>query len=357
MITKDLFFYTPPTSRIPERIRLDLNENLLAAPPEIMMLMPDIQESDFKYYSPDVFNKCEKLFAARLRTSSQRLFFNHGSAEILKQIFLSLGRTDRPVVLCRPSWPFYESLCSIFGLGIKDVYLREGDSRFLFPKSEILRTKVDNPSVIVINSPHMPTGAMMNFDSICEIAAEMPNTYVVVDQAYWGFSASYRLDSERDLDARISEYPNIILVRTMSKFFGLAAVRVGYGWANEKVVTKLRMYGPLFGLSSPAAKYALTAMNQYKYYESLSWQVEEQRETLMDLINSKNYFKAYKAHGNFILIKSFHISTDELRARFDKEGVIVRSCESYGLNGFIRITVAGSATMELIVSAINGIEV
>ncbi len=347
---KDVDLYHPNLERTRELTRLDLNENFGPVHQRIRIASSRIDSSNILNYDSEFISASQSSVSKLLRLSQGRVFFNNGAAEVLRQVISALDM-EGFVILCQPAWPYYQTLCNIHRLKTKNIHLIDEGDRYSFPISDIIDSG-KNASAVIINSPHMPTGSVTNFDEIETIASRLPNTLIIVDEAYWGYSTQYQLNSI-ELNEVFDRRPNILIIRTMSKFFGLAGVRVGFGISHEDVLNRVRPYGPLFGISVHSSLVAQAAIESYAHYWSIAQKVEMQRDFLKENINKMSNFVAYQSYANFLLIKSLATPVRRLVNSFCGFGLKIKSCESYGLSQHIRVTIGNQDTTERVMRVLN----
>lgn len=345
-------FYHPSVGGAPGKVRLDMNEYHFPISDRCLGALRDLTEDDLRYYNSRTASHLQAELARLLGTHPDRLFFNHGEAEIIKQIFMPVARCRGTAVLCRPSWPYYSSLCSQLNIPAVEIPLTEREDEFAFPTESLKSLSAQNPALLVLNSPHMPTGAVVSYETIREVASRLPETLIVLDEAYWGYDRQYRLNGA-GLHEMLTEHPNVVIARTMSKFFGLAGLRVGFGWCHERTAAMLDAYRPLFGLSAPANACALAALTEYSHYERHSLVAEQQRDRLHRELNEGGAFLAYRSRANFLLVKCLRASAAEVARSLAADGFLVRPCEAYGLKHHIRISIGDVHTMDAVIRTLS----
>ena len=196
--------------------------------------------------------------------------------------------------------------------------------------------------IVYVTSPHNPSGSTMPLDEVEAIAdATAEETLVVVDEAYGEFAA---VDSAIPL---VDERDDVAVLRTFSKAYGLAGVRLGYAvvppeWADAYA----RVQTP-FAASAVACKAGLAAMDDDEHVEKTVESVEWSREYIHDELDAETY----ESHGNFVLANVGDAT--EVTDAAKREGVLVRDCSSFGLPEHVRITCGTREETERAVAVLN----
>jgi histidinol-phosphate aminotransferase len=335
--------------------RLYLNENLYPLHPGCLDALSLIPESRIRFYTASKNNLIEEAIADTLQTGTECLVLNHGAAEIIKQIYVMMRTMEKNTVcICTPAWPYYTSLAHLFGFTIIDIPLLENKHQYNFDIKKLLELQSNQPSLLVLNSPHMPTGGFISYEKVKIIAKTLPKTCILLDEAYWGFSESINFNTYNQ-NILLSECSNVIIVRTFSKFYGLASLRIGFALTNKNLAEDLTLFGPLFGLSYPAQLIASTVLKSKEYYHKKSGEIQKSRDVFIKHINNNSQMTAYVSTANFVLIKVPLSMGSKIISKLAKAGYHVRNCNTYELAGHFRITIGSAEIMHNITSILESI--
>ncbi|MBA3475374.1 MAG: aminotransferase class I/II-fold pyridoxal phosphate-dependent enzyme [Actinobacteria bacterium] len=170
-------------------------------------------------------------------------------------------------------------------------------------------TEVDGADLIWVCNPNNPTGELRTPDEVAELAGAHPDAAVVVDEAYWEFAGATCVPL-------LPELPNLIVVRTLSKAFGLAALRVGYAVASPEVAAELDRRRPPGSISAPAARIAAAALREPRL--DVEATVAERERVRAALVAAGHDCPA--AYGNFVWLRS----DEPLGERLEEAGLVVR---------------------------------
>jgi len=230
-----------------------------------------------------------------------------------------------------PTFLMYEKIIQSFEGKIVTVPL----SDFSIDLSAV-RTAVSSKSkIIIINNPNNPTGTGLNKEKLFQFLSSLPSDLIIIlDEAYIEFTTDPNITS---LLESLESYPLLIVLRTFSKAYGLAGLRVGYGFASETIIDGMNLIRQPFNVNCLAQSGALAALDDDEFVEKTRTLV---RNGLIFLYSQLDRIglKYIPTQTNFFLIKT-PLGAQETYQRMLREGVIVRSMESFGLNEYIRINV------------------
>ncbi|WP_163100991.1 histidinol-phosphate transaminase [Peribacillus alkalitolerans] len=260
-----------------------------------------------------------------------QLIFGNGSDEIIQIISKSLLEPGKNTVMPTPSFPQYKHNAVLQLAESREVALVEGAHDL----NEMLNRVDEHTSVVWLCSPNNPTGLYIHNGDLINFLEQVPsNVLVVLDEAYYEYVTA---EDYPDTLAFLEKFPNIIILRTFSKIYGLAGFRVGYGIASEEIISKLEPAREPFNVNSLGMYVAAKALEDQTFIVECKKKNAEGLEKFYRFCNESglNY---YPSQGNFILI-DFGIDSDEVFQFLLSKGFIVRSGKALGFSTSIRITV------------------
>lgn len=308
-------------------IKLASNENPLGPSPLAVAAAKRALEHGELYPDGGCFELRQKLAAQRGLQSDQFVIGN-GSNEIIELLgHVFLGAGDE-VVMATPAFVVYKLVTLLFGAKPVEVPLRDWHHDLPRMREAITpRTKL-----VFVCSPNNPTGTANSEAELLEFARSLPEHVVVVfDEAYVEFLAS-----PPDLRPLIREGRKVICLRTFSKIYGLASLRIGYGYSGAEMSALLNRVRQPFNVNAIAQAAALAALDDSAFAERSACenrlglaQLEEGCRALgLDIVPSMANFMLIRV-GNGI----------EAFETLQRRGVIVRPVKSYGLSDWVRVTV------------------
>jgi histidinol-phosphate aminotransferase len=310
-------------------LRLNSNEGP-RAPHALLAELAALDPELLRRY-PDA-TAVETALAARAGVSPDRVLVTAGADEALDRIHRAYAGPGRPVLLPEPTFEWLERFAALAGAPLVRVrWLKDK-----FPVEEILARLDRRIAIVVIVSPNNPTGGVVSPDEVRRIAAAAPQSLVLIDQAYIEYA-------DEGLDPAVLDFPNVVVVRTMSKAWGLAGCRVGYAIGSPDVIGGVRAAGapyPVAGLS------LALALAQLRRGDSALrphvTQVRAERTSLRTLLCARGV-DARASQAHFVLADFGRGA----RAAFVRDGlgalgILVRDFPGRaGLEASLRITLPG----------------
>lgn len=247
--------------------------------------------------------------------------------DLLIKIFCNPGKDD--VIICEPTYGMYRVCCNINDVKVKNVPL---DSNYDIDFDAVYGSITDTTKLIFLCSPNNPSANLLNSESIVKLA-EVKNLIVVVDEAYIDFTQQSGLAEE------VLRNPNLAVIRTFSKAWGLAAVRSGYSIASEFVTELLFKVKPPYNVNKLTSDIIIKAISNKEKYKNLVEKIISQRNRIADeLSKMKKVRKVLPSDANFI---SFFV--DEPQKVFkvlEENGIIIRDrSDQYNFSGGLRVSV------------------
>lgn len=316
--------------------RLNTNENPYGPTKElsaaIAKRVAEVAETLNRYPDRDAI-KLRKGLADYLNTQSgiqltfENIWAANGSNEILQQIFLAYANSS--CVGLSPSYSVHPLIAKITNSDWTAISLKE-DFTIDIPA---LHKKIEetNPSLIFITSPNNPTGGVVKLSDIKKIAEFIQgrSALLIVDEAYAEFS------SEKSAIELIKDFPQIAVVRTMSKAFAFAGVRVGYLVADPNVISGLKIVRLPYHLSTLTQAAALVALKNVKLMQSEIELIVSERNRLHTEM-TKLGLKVIDSGANFLFFTGFQPKSQDLWQRILDHGILIRDV---GIEGFLRVTI------------------
>jgi len=302
------------------KIFIDANENSLGSP---------LQKSYNRYPDPLQWKLKEAISKVK-GVPPKNMFLGNGSDEcidILYRAFCNPGRDN--VIINPPTYGMYEVSAHINDVELRKARLLENFQLNL----ETIESLIDEHTKIIwICSPNNPTSNSMNREDI-EMILNNFDGLVVIDEAYINFS------KHRSFIQELEEYPNLVILQTLSKAWGLAGLRLGMAFASTSVIDIYNKVKPPYNINQATQEIALDALGKMDEVNQMIRTLVEQREILAKrLIQLPMIKKVYPSEANFLLVKM-----DRAREVYEyllTEGIVVRDRSRVELcEGCLRITV------------------
>lgn len=325
------------------QVKLDANETVFDLPEFIKdEINAEFKRLAYNRYPDGLEKKLADKVAAKLGVSSQNIIFGNGSSELLAKVCWVYGGKDKSVMFPSPSFSMYPIYARLAGSKAIPVEL---DKNFNLSKQQLLeKYAACKPSLIILCSPNNPTGNVMSQEDIKDILTTV-DCPVIADEAYYEFYGKTALDI-------FSENKNLIIMRTFSKAYGLAALRIGYMIAHPEIIETVKKAIMPYHINALSLCAAKVVYDKVELLKTRVQAVIEARERLFIQIAKIAGIKVYPSKANFLLIKiPEHKSglTDYL----SQNGIAVRAFDNDRLNDCIRITIGSRADNEMVLQHIN----
>jgi histidinol-phosphate aminotransferase len=338
-----------------EGVFLDANENSLGTPgmdvpgmemPGMDMPGMDMQGRPGQFHRyPDPYQQKLKQRIAEIRgVPAQNIFLGNGSDEAIDLLMRAFCRPGIDnIVILPPTYGMYEVSAAINNVAVKKALLT--DDYLINP--DTLDAAIDeNSKILFFCSPNNPSGNLMQ----AELIEHTLHTFaglVVVDEAYIDFANTSSWTN------RLSEFPNLLVMQTMSKAWGMAALRLGMAYASQEIMAVLNKIKPPYNISALTQQEALRVLQNTDKQQRMVQQLLQERENLTQSLEKLPMVqRIYPSDANFLLVKVQHAATvfDYLIAK----KVIVRDRSRVVLcEGCLRITVGTAEENERLLAELK----
>jgi histidinol-phosphate aminotransferase len=318
-------------------IFLDANENSLGSP---------LIKWYNRYPDPMQWKIKEKLSVIK-QVPTDQIFLGNGSDEPIDLLFRSFCEPGvDEVIVFPPTYGMYEVSANINNIHLSKVPLTK---EFQLDLEALESAIKPNTKIIWICSPNNPTGNSIDRQDI-EMVLNNFDGLVVVDEAYINFSRQKSLVSD------LADYPNLVVLQTLSKAWGLAGLRVGMAFASAEIIGYLNKVKPPYNVSEPVQELALKALDEIGQVNDMILQlVASRKEMERDLANEKTVVCVFPSDANFLLVEF-----TDARRMYDylvEKGIVVRDRSNVLLcDNCLRITVGTHAENLKLMEAINSFQ-
>ena len=315
-----------------EVIKLASNENLYGVSPIALKVMRKFLK-EMNYYPDDSSYYLRKKIAEKHNVSEDEVLIGNGSVELLYYIGMAFIDDKSSVIFNSGSFPMYKIVSKIFNAKIIEVPLKK-DNLACDPV-KIAENLRDDTKVIFLANPNNPTGTSFSHEEaeyLLKRAKE--DVLIVFDEAYTHFVESKDFPDSMKL---YKEYENLIIIRTLSKAYGLAGLRVGYLLARPHIVNALLKVKIPFNVNRLAQIAAFYALDDNKFLEELRKRVKREKEFLYKNFDKMKLFYL-KSDTNFIFVR-FNMDERKIYEELLKRGIITRPLPRSIFPNSLRITV------------------
>lgn len=320
------------TYGLEEVIRLGFNENPYGPFENAKKAM--IKEIDQVFMYPDYeYEQLKEILAQMNNLKSENVALAHGGGGILTTISKVFIEEGDEVICPLQTYELYREISKVMGAKLIETPLTDD---YRIDIEDIVANFTDKTKLIWLCNPNNPTGTMLKeaeFESLMKKTPE--NVWLVVDEAYIEFSDPAK---RIDMINYIKQKENIIVVRTMSKAYGLAGVRIGYAFASEEMIKIIDTVAEPFNTNRIGLVGAITTlMEDQDEYQSRLKTIIDEREKLIQELTSLGVTCA-STETNFIFCET-GVNASYLSEELLKKGIVVRNCTGWGYDEAIRISV------------------
>lgn len=280
---------------------------------------------------------------------SNQLLITRGSDEgidLLVRLFCAAGKDQ--IMICPPTYGMYRVAATIQGASVVEVpLLKEQNFSLNLPK--ILESWEPNVKLVFLCSPNNPTGNLLSTSDILSLCKKMDGkSIVVVDEAYIEFS------SNDSLAKYLKDYSNLVVLRTLSKAYGLAGIRCGVTIANENIIELLKKIIAPYPIPKPIIKIALEFLNSDVFKNQIKI-IQQERSRLFNFLSELSFVKKiWESESNFLIFEASD-SRIVLEACL-KKGIVLRDRSSeYNLSNCIRVTIGSPTENTLLMEALRDV--
>ena len=294
-------------------------------------------------YPTDNALALKKIIASRLSLSPDYILVGNGSNELICAIMYAASKPDKKILTVRPSFSLYAHYARIFGVDLIEVELQ---SDLSFPTEEIrAKSALSDTAMTILCNPNNPTGGMLK-RAVLEEIVKNASGLVLIDEAYIDFSSA---GSVIDL---VVSCPNLAVIRTFSKAFGLAGLRIGYMASSPGILAELKKILPPYNLDVFSEEAAMMVLGQTEELNDRVRTIKSERARLYGSINALSGWEARPSEANFLLFRG-PIPSEKLFRELLSRGILVRNLSSFRiLEGMLRVTVGAPEENDFFLGAL-----
>lgn len=326
-----------------EIIKLASNENPYGASEQVKAALQKEAANLAIYPEGDAF-ELRHMLAEHYQVDDSQIIFGNGSDEIIGLISRAFLQPQTRTIMPTPSFSVYKTNADIEGAEVVEVPLKAGQHDLEQMKAEVN----EQTKVVWVCNPNNPTGTYIPEQELISFIQAIPrDVLIVLDEAYCEYVTA--ADYPNSIPW-LQQFPNVIILRTFSKIYGLASLRIGYGLGSPEVIDLLnRVRGP-FNTNRMAQAAAIAAIKDQQFVAECRGLNQQGKEQYYQALQELKLFY-YPTEGNFILIdvqRKAHEAFEYLLRR----GIIVRSGEALGFPTFIRVTIGTKEQNDQVIQAL-----
>lgn len=299
-----------------DTIFLDRNESQYGPAPACYQVLRDAGRDQLSTYTRDfdrgVKSRVSERLSEMLGLPEKSIILGYGAECLLKMAIHRYLPPGEKLMVPDASWWYYGAVArEVRAETCTYPVTPHGDRYFYSEDAMIAAYEKHHPKVILIASPNNPTGNSMPDELLRRLLARFGNAIIVLDEAYWG----YGVDDNTHAAAIVQEFDNVIILRSFSKYYGLAGIRMGYAILSDRF-QDFADYTTLFlGYQQIAENVVLAAMDSDEYYADVARRMEEDRESFYRALAPYDSITCYRSDAGFLLIRFAPELIDPLKKR------------------------------------------
>lgn len=330
-----------------EIAKLNSNESPYGPAPEVLEALGNYMS--YNTYPDTNSTALRTALSAYTGVDPQLIVVGSGSGELiylLWRLFLAVGDE---IICCPPTFSLYTTSTTLCGASVVEVPRISGYELDIEGILEALRPTT---KLIVLCSPNNPTGNLVREEDV--VALLETGRIVVVDEAYVEFS-----DRPRGLAHLVPQYRNLVVLRTFSKWAGLAGLRIGYAACPDWIARAIRQVQNPFEVNVAGHIAAIRTLNNLAYVQNNVRSIICERERLFEVLARQSYLEPVASQGNFILAHLCNeaVEIEQVRAAVEARGILLRYFQSPALRRSLRVTVGLPEHTERLAKALATVEV
>lgn len=316
------------------KIFLDANENSFGS----------VLDKSYHRYPDPRQTKIKARLAEWNAVETDEIFIGNGSDEAIDLLFRIFCRPrEDNVLIMPPTYGMYEVSAGINDVAVIKVNLTD---EFAIDFDAVSSAIDENTKLLFICSPNNPTGNSAAREKVLNLIENF-HGIVVVDEAYIHFS------NEKSFVSEIGDHPNLAVLQTFSKAWGLAGLRVGLAFANKEIIRLFNRVKPPYNVSEIAQEAVLAALEKKAEMEKMVSEIVKERANVIEKLNElPSIVKIYPTDANFVLVKT--VDAEAIYQYLLRNGIVVRNRSNVELcAGCLRITIGTPAENEVLISALK----
>ena len=327
---------------------LDRNEFNFKPSQKVLDAVKNFDPEQLCFYTRIYDEGKKSIFSVKLseiyNVPEEQVLLGYGGEDILKNAvhyYLMVGE-NKTIMIPEFSWWYYNRIAGECGGSFEMYPLHEKEDTFAYDVDEVIAlTNKIHPRMLLLASPNNPTGRIME---------NIPNdTMVLIDEAY----ASFITTDTAYIAPLVNKYSNLIISRTLSKFFGLPGLRMGFGFMGKGHESFLSYANKYLGYNRFSEAVAMAAIESEDHYRKVADEMEWDRQLFKKELGNLPGFKVYKSVANFILIKYPTRIKEALQKAMAEQDYKIKFMSDKGLEDCLRITLGRKEQIQVVVDTIK----
>lgn len=316
-------------------LRLDMNENPVGLPEEFVQeVISGITAETIAFYPRK--DALIELIAEREGVRPENITLTNGSDEGIKLMYETFTHEGTNVVMVSPTFEMYRIYAEMFGVNVKALTFGED---FIITAEQIMDAIDESTDMVVLLNPNSPIGGIYSEEEFCQIIerANAYNAIVCIDEAYYPFGVNTMVGLTK-------KYENVVVLRTFSKLFSMAGVRIGYIIGDKQPIYYIENAEGSYNVNTVGILFAEAILRKPEIIDQLVESERMGRAYLTEQLQKYNY-QIYGQYGNYILIKTKY-PPKEVAQKLRESKILIKTYGNALLKDWVRITTGDVDTLK-----------
>lgn len=325
-----------------EYIKLNTNENAYPPSPKVKEALNNLDVSKLKLYPDSESTILRETMAKNLGVNKENIFVGNGSDEVLAIAFQTFFMEKDNILMPDISYSFYPVYSDMYNVKAKIVPLKDD---FTIDINDYI---VPNNGIIIAN-PNAPTSISLSRDEIEVIVKNNTNSVVIIDEAYVDFGGETAV-------SLINQYNNLLVIRTLSKSYSLAGLRVGFAIGNKELINgmnKIKNSFNSYPIDFVAQTLAIEAIKDVEYFDKTRNMIIDTKQRIRRQLENIG-FTVLDSKTNFLFIMHKDKKAEDIFNDLRKNKVLVRFFNKPKINNWLRVTIGTDEQMDRFIKIIGG---
>lgn len=345
-VVEQLVPYVPGEQpKIENLVKLNTNENPYPPSPQVISAIRDEAQNGLQLYPDPDSTGLRDAIAAHHGLAAGNVFLGNGSDEVLAHAFFTFFQHGSPLLMPDISYAFYRVYCNLYGIAVETVPLTD---EMTLDVSAYDRSAEGPVAGVVIANPNAPTGIGLASKNIEKLLKLHPHRVVLVDEAYVDFGGE-------SVIPLISQYPNLLVVHTLSKSRSLAGLRIGFAAGQSHLIealTRVKNSFNAYPLDRLAIAGGIAAYQDTAYFERNRQAIISSREGVSLALEDLG-FKVLPSLANFVFAHHPRFDAADIAAGLRERGVLVRHFKHGRIEQYLRISIGTPDQCAVLLTAVG----
>lgn len=328
--------------KMADLVKLNTNENPFPPSPEVEKILKSFDCARLRRYPDPMADSFRDSVAAFWGVKRANVITGNGSDDLLTMIFRAFTSPELPVAVLNPSYSLYPELAAMQNAPVIKIGLEE--KTFALPEN--ILEQAEKANLLMIVRPNAPTGTLFPKETVKNICEKFDGI-VVIDEAYADFASDNCIDFAKTMD-------NVIVIRTFSKSYAMAGIRLGYGIACENIIAGLMKLKDSYNIDMLAQAVGEASFNDHAYFTARRQEVIDMRGELAEELKKRKFYVP-DSESNFLFVSPPDGNGKMLFEELRKRAVIVRYFKAPETAAYLRITIGNPEENARLLDAIDEI--